>query len=137
MAFENDSKMLEKKNPFTWDAGLKYLAFRNALSQFYFPCLPLLLLISLPVAEIAALKFLTGVASLGCPMKQLFSFFLFPLYVCSHVIKVSCYIVYLSSTVTPFAQISCFYFFFVFFFRILPIYCVCLWLRILPIHFAF
>lgn len=86
----------------------------------------LLLLISLPGAERAALKCLTRVASVGFPMKQLFSFFFFPLRVCGHVIKVSCYIVHLSSTVTPFAQTSCFDFFVFFFLIILPISCVCL-----------
>lgn len=57
----------------------------------------LLLLISLSGAEIAALKFLTGVASADFPMQQLLPFFLFLLHVCGHVIRAPCYIVHLST----------------------------------------
>lgn len=93
MAFESDSKMLEKKNPFTLGCRVETFGLGKCIIPTL--CILLLWLISLSGAEITALTFLTGVALL-VTVPQLLSFFLLPFHVCWHVIKVPWYIIHRS-----------------------------------------
>lgn len=93
MAFENDSKMLEWKNPLTMGCRVELFGFVKCIIptvysfvKAYFPS----------GAEIATLLFLTG-ALLLVTVPQLLPFFLIPSHVYRHVIKVPWYIIHRST----------------------------------------